>query len=123
MAFIGFRLIGLKPGIGHAALCFRILHERVPDESGSGVLSHQHSYTSVDSDYIGVIPTCQGIEGIDKSILAPGAWVAVMDGAQDPHRGAGQERERATGGCRHDCSVDGSHGRRTTPDDVPVLGV
>ena|SRR5579859_6623150 len=45
-----------KPCKPHSALRFRRFHERVPDESGTQVLCHQHRNSRVNPDDIGVIP-------------------------------------------------------------------
>src|SRR5271154_2149367 len=48
---------------------FRTRHERLPDESASGVLRHENHRANVYPQYVGIIPSRGRIECINKPIF------------------------------------------------------
>src|ERR1700722_825916 len=117
------RLIALEAGLGHTALCLRILHERLPHETGARILGHEHCDAGVDAHNVLVIPVIQRVEGIDKAVAAPGLRIMRADVLQHPNGGDRQKRQR-TSRCRgNHRSVNRAHGRWSAPDHVPLVRV
>src|SRR5438477_4940951 len=69
----------------HSPAGFWTLHECLPDESGSRVLRHEHSNSSINSNHAAVIPIGEGIESVYKSVLGPGSPITILDRSQDEH--------------------------------------
>src|SRR5579872_1585644 len=67
---VGILTIGYEAGAIHSAPRLCVLHERLPDEPGSCVLSHEHCNSGIDADHIRVIPFLEWIERIDETIAA-----------------------------------------------------
>src|SRR5262249_51878475 len=118
------KLIVPKTGARQSALRLFALHELAPDEARAKVLRHEHGDSGIDSDHVGVEPVDQWIERVDESVARPGArFKTVLDIVEDPQRRFRHERQRASGGARHDGSIDGSDRRRTSPDGVSIARV
>ena len=79
------RSVFVEPRPLHSTLRFRGLHKGVPDKPASQILSHQQGDSSVITDYIGIIPVLEGIEGVYEAILGPSRGIAGSDGVQNAH--------------------------------------
>ena len=54
----------LPHGVGN----FPVLHEAIPNETGTKVFGHQHAYPYVDPDHILAIPSDFWLECVGESI-------------------------------------------------------
>src|SRR5438874_9781295 len=101
------RLAGVDSNFLHRGLRFGILHEGIPNETAAVVFRHQHGDAQINAQHVRVIPSCERIESIDEPVLLPHAFtVGAAKMAQHPHAIFEEKRQRATGGARHDASID-----------------
>src|SRR5580704_547621 len=118
------RLGGAEPRLLHRGVRFRILHKRLPHQTGPVILRHDHRDTQVNPQHILVVPAVKRIEGIDKTISPPGFFlVPAADIAKDAHAILIEKRKRAARGARHDAPVEGALRRRAAPSRVAFLVV
>src|ERR1700730_12166334 len=110
------RLIFFEACALHPALRFLIPHERVPDETGAYIFCHQHGDSSINSNYVAVVPIPHGVECIYKSILTPRPRIVVLDVPEHPHHRLGQEWKGTCGSAWDDGSIDGPHHGRASPN-------
>src|SRR5262249_30152769 len=120
----GLRRVSYEACTLHPAPGFRVLHESIPDKTCACVLGHHNCNSRIDTHDVRVIPLFEGIEGIDKSVTAPGAIaVAVLHITQDAQALARKKRQRARGRARHYAAIDRTHRRWSTPRHVAVHGI
>ncbi len=97
----------LESGAHHPALRFGIFHEGIPDKTGARIFGHDHGDSRVDSDDVVIVPIRQRIEGVHKSVAAPGTVaVAVFHRAEHAHGRILQEWQRASRGAGHNRAID-----------------
>src|SRR5579884_2488701 len=114
-------LVRLEPRTIHATLRFRIPHKRLPDKPGTQILSHQHGNSCIDSDDVVIEPVLERVEGVDESILTPGAGsVPRPDISQNAKGSLWRESQRSSCRARNDGAINGPHFRRTAPDHITV---
>ena len=58
-------------------MCFRISHERIPNETCTFVFCHEHGDANVNPDHIRVVPTRERIKDVNQAIAAPRALLSV----------------------------------------------
>src|SRR5260370_4240958 len=89
-------LAGMKPRLLHRGLYFGVLHEHLPDELRALVLRHQHGDAEIDAKRIRVIPSCEWIESVYKTIFPPDLIpVPATKISQDAHAFVEEKRTRA----------------------------
>ena len=112
----------LESGPFHPPLCLRILHERFPYESGTGIFRHQHRNSGINSHDVTVVPAGQGIECIDKPVTTPSASaIPILDGVEDAHRLLWKKGQRTPSSAGNDRSID-RPGRRWPAPHYVALG-
>ena len=104
--------IWTNPARSMPALRFRILHERVPHETGARIFRHHHGDARVDAHHVGVVPVRQRIERIHESVSRP---------ARLPVRSSSFRRTRMAACGRNGTDPPAAHGT-TVPSIGPVAG-
>src|SRR5258708_9463556 len=110
---------GMKPRLLHRGLCFGVIHEHVPDELRAMIFRHQHGDAEIDAKRIRVIPSCEWIESVYKTIFPPDLIpVPATKISQDAHAVVEEKRKRATCRARDDASINRPLCWRTAPRGV-----
>src|SRR5437588_12953946 len=86
---LGLRGVGWEFGGGDFSVAFEaagshcgdglgVLHESIPYEGGAEILRHQETDAEIDADDLGVVPVEVGMEGVAKTVAAPGVFGEVV---------------------------------------------
>src|SRR5712691_6056238 len=103
----------------HSAFDLFIFHEVLPHETRAVVLRHQDGDAEIDSKRVRVIPPCEGVKGVYKTVFLPDlASVRATEISQNSHAVVEQKWQRTTCRARDDASIDGPLRWRAAPRGI-----